>query len=141
LRGTDLKIKEVVKVDSKGRVTIPLTIREALDIHEGMTVLLIADRDKKEILLSPVPEKARLIELNIMVEDRPGVLAEITRVLADNGVDIVATKCVVIRRGELGECYMVADYSRSLISDLSELASILKKLEPVRDVRISEIKR
>ncbi len=135
-----MKIKEIAKVDSKGRITIPLTIREALDIHEGMTVLLIADREKKEILLSPVPEKAKLAELNISVEDRPGVLAEITRVLADKGVDIIATKCVVIRRGELGECYMVVDYSKSILNDILELVEELKRLEPVKDVRASEIK-
>ncbi len=135
-----MKIKEIAKVDSKGRITIPLTIREALDIHEGMTVLLIADREKKEILLSPVPEKAKLAELSISVEDRPGVLAEITRVLADKGVDIIATKCVVIRRGELGECYMVVDYSKSILNDILELVEELKRLEPVKDVRASEIK-
>ncbi len=135
-----MKIKELVKVDSKGRITIPLTIREALDIHEGMSVLLIADREKKEILLSPVPERAKLAELSLSVEDRPGVLAEITKVLADKGIDIIATKCVVIRRGELGECYMVIDYSKSILNVIEELIDELRRLEPVKEVRISEIK-
>ncbi len=135
-----MKIKELVKVDSKGRITIPLTIREALDIHEGMSVLLIADREKKEILLSPVPERAKLAELSLSVEDRPGVLAEITKVLADKGIDIIATKCVVIRRGELGECYMVIDYSKSVLNVIEELIDELRRLEPVKEVRISEIK-
>jgi len=134
-----MKIKEIVKVDSKGRITIPLTIREALDIHEGMTVLLIADREKKEIIVSPIPERAKLIELNLRVEDRPGVLAEITRVLADKGVDIIATRCIVIRRGELGECYMVVDLSRSLITQPRELEELLNKLEPVKEVKATEI--
>lgn len=135
-----MKIKELVKVDSKGRITIPLTIREALDIHEGMSVLLIADREKKEILLSPVPERAKLAELSLSVEDRPGVLAEITKVLADKGIDIIATKCVVIRRGELGECYMVIDYSKSILNVIEELIHELRRLEPVKEVRLSEIK-
>ncbi|RLG88247.1 MAG: AbrB family transcriptional regulator [Thermoprotei archaeon] len=134
-----MKIKEIVKVDSKGRITIPLTIREALDIHEGMTVLLIADREKKEIIVSPIPERAKLVELNLRVEDRPGVLAEITRVLADKGVDIIATRCIVIRRGELGECYMVVDLSRSLITQPRELEELLSKLEPVKEVKATEI--
>ncbi|MCD6196080.1 MAG: ACT domain-containing protein [Staphylothermus sp.] len=134
-----MKIKEIVKVDSKGRITIPLTIREALDIHEGMTVLLIADREKKEIIVSPIPERAKLVELNLRVEDRPGVLAEITRVLADKGVDIIATRCIVIRRGELGECYMVVDLSRSLITQPRELEELLNNLEPVKEVKATEI--
>ncbi len=134
-----MKIKELVKVDSKGRITIPLVIREALDIHEGMTVLLIADKEKKEIILSPVPERARLIEVNLTVEDRPGVLAEITKVFAEKGIDIIATRCIVIKRGELGECYMVIDLSKSIISDTRELRELLSKLEPVKDLRITEI--
>jgi AbrB family looped-hinge helix DNA binding protein len=134
-----MKIKEIVKVDSKGRITIPLTIREALDIREGMTVLLIADKERKEIIVSPIPERAKLVELTFRVEDRPGVLAEITRVLADHGIDIVATKCIVLKRGELGECYMVVDLSRSLITDPSQLEKILNELEPVRETRAQEI--
>ncbi len=134
-----MKIKEIVKVDSKGRITIPLTIREALDIHEGMTVLLIADREKKEIIVSPIPERAKLVELNLRVEDRPGVLAEVTKVLADKGVDIIATRCIVIRRGELGECYMVVDLSRSLITQPRELEELLNKLESVKEVKATEI--
>ncbi|MEM1834466.1 MAG: AbrB/MazE/SpoVT family DNA-binding domain-containing protein, partial [Thermosphaera sp.] len=31
-----MKIEELVKVDSKGRVTIPMAVREILDIREGM---------------------------------------------------------------------------------------------------------
>ncbi|MCD6301326.1 MAG: ACT domain-containing protein [Staphylothermus sp.] len=134
-----MKIKEIVKVDSKGRITIPLTIREALDIREGMTVLLIADREKKEIIVSPIPERAKLVELTLRVEDRPGVLAEITRILAEKGVDIIATRCIVIRRGELGECYMVVDLSRSLITQPRELEELLGKLEAVKEIRAAEI--
>ncbi|MEM4893622.1 MAG: ACT domain-containing protein, partial [Desulfurococcaceae archaeon] len=104
-----MKIKELVKVDSKGRITIPLSVREAFDIREGMNLLVVADTDEKSITLSPVPEKAKLVEIIVRVEDRPGVLATISRSLADNGVDIVFIKCGVIRRGELGECTIIAD--------------------------------
>lgn len=134
-----MKIKEIVKVDSKGRITIPLTIREALDIREGMTVLLIADKEKKEIIVSPIPERAKLVELTIRVEDRPGVLAELTRELAERGIDIIATKCMVLKRGELGECYMVVDLSRSLLTNSRELEESLASLEPVKEIRAQEI--
>ncbi len=136
-----VKIKELVRVDSKGRITIPLTIREALDIHEGMNILLIADREKKEIVLSPVPERARLVEMTIEIEDRPGVLAEIAKELADHGIDIIATRCLVIRRGEIGECYMVVDLSKALITTPEEIERILMKLEPIKSVKALELKR
>ncbi len=134
-----MRFKELVKVDSKGRITIPLTIREALGIHEGMNVLLIADLDEKKIFISPIPDKARLMELNIMVDDRPGVVAEISKVLADHGVDIIALKCVVIKRGVTGECYIVVDLSKSLITGSNELKNILEELEPVKKININEV--
>jgi len=129
-----LKIKELVKVDSKGRITIPLSVREAFDIREGMNLLVVADTDEKSITLSPVPEKAKLVEIIVRVEDRPGVLATISRSLADNGVDIVFIKCGVIRRGELGECTIIADVANSIIEDVEGLRNILLKLEPVKNV-------
>jgi len=134
-----MRFKELVKVDSKGRITIPQAIREALGIREGMTILLYADLDEKKIFLSPIPDRSKLVEINVLVSDKPGVLAGVSRLLADHGVDIVALKCVVIRRGELGECTFIADLSKSLISDLSELKSIIEKHEAVIEVKVSEI--
>jgi len=134
-----MKFKELVKVDAKGRITIPLAIREALGIHEGMNVLLIADMDEKKIFISPIPDKARLMELTVRVVDRPGVVAEISKTLADQGVDIVALKCVVIKRGELGECYMVVDVSKSLITTPLELKNMLRKLESVKNIDVNEL--
>jgi len=55
-----MKIEELVKVDSKGRVTIPLAVREVLDIREGMHLLVVADKDKKELRLLPIPVAAKL---------------------------------------------------------------------------------
>lgn len=129
----------MVKVDSKGRITIPLAIREALGIHEGMNVLLIADMDEKKIFISPIPDKARLMEISVRVDDRPGVVAEISKALADHGIDIVALKCVVIKRGEIGECSFIVDVSKSLVSSARELRDIISDLEPVREVNVTEI--
>jgi AbrB family looped-hinge helix DNA binding protein len=134
-----MRFRELVKVDSKGRITIPLSIREAFGIREGMNILLFADLDEKKIFLSPIPEHARLAELTIRVEDRPGVVAEISKTLADHGVDIIALKCVVIKRGELGECTFIVDLSKSIIMNPSELKPLLEKFEFVKEIGISEV--
>jgi len=49
-----------IKVDSKGRVVIPQSVREKMEIKEG-TLILIEERDDG-ILLKPVQEKKRKIE-------------------------------------------------------------------------------
>ncbi|ADM27000.1 transcriptional regulator, AbrB family [Ignisphaera aggregans DSM 17230] len=44
-------IMETVKVDSKGRITIPASIRLLLDINDGDTILLSIDEDNYRIEL------------------------------------------------------------------------------------------
>jgi len=132
-----LSIEETVKVDSKGRVTIPASIRELFNIREGMYLLMVADKNTREIKLVPLPVVAKLMRIKVLVEDRVGVLAELANFLAGLNVDIVSTKCVVLKREELGECEMIVDTSRSNVTSTEALASRLKTLEPVREIEIS----
>jgi len=132
-----LSIEETVKVDSKGRITIPASIRELFNIREGMYLLMVADKNTREIKLVPLPIIAKLMRIRVLVEDRVGVLAELTNFLAGLSIDIVSTKCVVLKREELGECEMIVDISRSTVTSTETLLSELRKLEPVREVEIS----
>lgn len=136
-----MKIKEIVKVDSKGRITIPLVIREALDIREGMNVLLIADTSKKEVIVSPISKEAQLLEIEFEMEDRPGALAEVASELARQGIDMIITRCTALKRGETAECLVVADISKSTITTDKELERILSKLEPIRMVKVRSFQK
>jgi AbrB family looped-hinge helix DNA binding protein len=134
-----MSVEETVKVDSKGRITIPSAIRELFDIREGMYLLIIADKNSREIKLVPLPITAQLVKLRLIVEDRTGVLADITRFLASRNVDIVSTRCVVLKREELGECEMVVDISRSDYTDIASIESEMRKLEPVKSVEVYKL--
>ncbi len=131
-----MKIREIVRVDNKGRITIPLIIREALDIREGMSVLLIADTEKRELIVSPISEEAKLFEIEIEIEDRPGALAEVANELARHSIDQVMTRCTTLRRGEIAECIMVVDTSKSAITTEKELENLIKNLRPIRIVKV-----
>lgn len=131
-----MSIEETVKVDSKGRITIPAAVRELFDIREGMYLLIIADKNSREIKLVPLPITAKLVKLKVLVEDRVGVLAELTNFLAAKNMDIVSTKCVVLKREELGECEMIVDVSKSDISSLEVLEEEMRRLEPVKSVEV-----
>lgn len=131
-----MSVEETVKVDSKGRITIPAAIRELFDIREGMYLLMVADRNSKEIKLVPLPISAQLVKIRLVVEDRTGVLADITKFLASRSVDIISTKCVVLKREELGECEMIVDISRSSVTDTTTIENELKTLEPVKNVEV-----
>ncbi|MEM1695653.1 MAG: ACT domain-containing protein [Desulfurococcaceae archaeon] len=129
-----MSVEETVKVDSKGRITIPAVIREMFNIREGMYLLMIADKNSKEIKLVPLPIAAKLVKLSVVLEDRVGVIAELTNFLASRNMDIISTKCVVLKREELGACEMVVDISKSDISDLKQIEEELRRLEPVKNV-------
>ncbi|MEZ0394642.1 MAG: ACT domain-containing protein [Desulfurococcaceae archaeon] len=132
-------VEEIVKIDSKGRVTIPLTIRNMLDIREGMYVLLIADREKKEVRMTLIPTTSKLYRVLTRLEDRPGAMAEVATTLASMRIDVITSKCTVVRRGELGECEMIIDTSKSAAENVDAIKEALRKLEVVKSVDILEM--
>ncbi|AEM39056.1 transcriptional regulator, AbrB family [Pyrolobus fumarii 1A] len=46
----------IVRVDSKGRVTIPLEVRRRLGLREGSMLRVIIDEGSKRIMLEPVEQ-------------------------------------------------------------------------------------
>ncbi len=136
-----MRISEIVKVDSKGRVTIPLVVREALNILEGMTLILIADPDKREIVLTPLPgREGSLYELRIEFRDVPGALARTSEKLAELNVDQVTTQCTTVKRGEYAECIIVVDLSNSPV-DIDKLKEELSSMPEIRFLQVKPVGR
>lgn len=136
-----MRLSEIVKVDSKGRVTIPLVVREALGIVEGMNIILIADPDKREIVLTPLPStESKLYELRIEFKDVPGALAKTSEKLAELGVDQVTTQCTTVKRGEYAECIIIVDLARAK-TDIEELKNVLSSLPEVRFIQVRPLQR
>lgn len=132
------RVTGLVKVDSKGRITIPQTMRENLGIEPGMLVALLADNDKKEIVISPIlSENAKVLELSIDMVDKPGALAKVIDKIAEYKIDIIANRCTSITRREEGECTFIIDMSQSSI-DADKLKSILETIDIVTQVRVKQ---
>ncbi len=132
------RLTGIVKVDSKGRITIPQTMRESLGIEPGMLVALLADGDKKEIVINPIlSENAKVLELNVDMIDKPGSLAKVIDKLAEYKIDIISNRCTSITRREEGECTFIIDISQSSI-DSDKLKSILESIDIVTQVRIKQ---
>jgi len=136
-----MRLSEIVKVDSKGRVTIPLVVREALNIVEGMNLILIADPEKREIIITPLPSsEGRLYELRIEFKDIPGALARASEKLAELKVDQITTQCTTVKRGEYAECIIIVDLAPSGI-DVERLKNILSSLPEVRFIQVKPLQR
>jgi len=106
-----VRMTEIVRIDSRGRITMPSSLREAVRLSEGMYVMLIADLDEKEVRIVADPE-AKLIEFCIMFSDMPGALAKAANILARQGVDLLSSESRTLRRGKSAEWVVVADVSR-----------------------------
>jgi len=135
-----MRISEIVRVDAKGRVTIPLIVREALNIMEGMTLVMIADPDKREIILSPLPSReGSLYELRMEFKDVPGALAKASEKLAELGIDQVTTQCATMKRGEYAECIIVIDMENSNVG-LDEVKKTLSSMPEVRFLQLRPLR-
>jgi len=109
-----MRMSEIVRIDSRGRVTMPSSIRDAVRLSEGMYVMLIADLDNQEVRIVPFADpEARLVEFHITFQDVPGALARAATVLAEQGVDLLSTESRTLRRGESAEWFAIADISKS----------------------------
>lgn len=105
-----MKYTSILRVDSKGRITIPQIVREALDIYEGKQLLAVADFEKKEILITPITSKTQaLYEIKVELKDVPGALASFGEKMKELKLDQLIVKCSSIKRGELAECVSIAE--------------------------------
>jgi len=108
-----MRMSEIVRIDSRGRVTMPSSIRDAVRLSEGMYVMLIANLDKKEVRVVPFADpEAKLIEFRITFADVPGALAKAADVLAKQAVDLLSSESRTLRRGESAEWSIIADVSK-----------------------------
>lgn len=90
--------KNVSSVDEKGRVLIPQSMRDALNLKPGEKVVLELE-DNSAVRVEPAREK-KLLKLKILLADSPGALAQAAVALAKLGVDLVSTNSHSSRRGE-----------------------------------------
>ncbi|MEM3546136.1 MAG: ACT domain-containing protein [Candidatus Bathyarchaeia archaeon] len=108
-----MRIASIQKIDAKGRISIPVKVREALGLKDGMRVLLIADVEERKIAINPFADpEAKLVEFRISLNDVPGALAKAASILANNGIDLLFSESRTLRRGESAEWIAIADYSK-----------------------------
>ena len=130
-----MRMTEIVRIDSRGRITMPSSIREAVRLSEGMYVMLIANLDEKEIRIVPFADpEAKLVEFRITFSDIPGALAKAANILAMQGVDLLSSESRTLRRGRSAEWIIIADVSRCKCK-LAELEMKIVEEGAAREVK------
>jgi len=116
-----MRVVEIVNVDSRGRITMPASLRETIGIAEGMHVMLIGDLEKREIRILPFADpEADLREIQITLTDKPGSLAKAATILAENNIDLLTSQSRTLRRGRSAEWFVVVDISKG-VDDLKNI--------------------
>lgn len=76
---------EIIRVDAKGRITIPAYVRLLLDVDEGSKVLMSVDEEKGSIIIRTFHEKWVRCTGTIGKEELIGIIRE---------SNVISIKCV-----------------------------------------------
>jgi len=130
---------ELIKVKEDGKLELPLELAYELGLVKGAYFLVEVDTDLKEAHLERValPGK-KLVEAELVVEDRPGVLAKVSGLLGKHGINILFSESEELVELGLSAIVTIVDVSGSRIS-LEELEKELMKVEEVKELKLREI--
>jgi AbrB family looped-hinge helix DNA binding protein len=129
--------QEIVRVDSKGRVTIPAYMRGDLGMREGAYTAVRINRDERTLTIGLFAgAKAKLVEIRMRIQDRPGALARVARTLSELSVDLLSSTSRTLKKGELAEWVVIADFSQSA----KDPEEIRKRVLENKDAIVVEVK-
>ncbi|HWQ16385.1 MAG TPA: hypothetical protein VNL13_00945 [Sulfolobales archaeon] len=112
-----MSLSFVGRVDFKGRITIPLPIRDLLGMYEGTTVMIYADLDERSIEIKPVQAMGVLAKISRECGERSCIGELIARLEKLEGFkDLVEIRCTRNPKGY--RCYAIALIGQQYIEKL-----------------------
>ncbi|NJE08536.1 ACT domain-containing protein [Thermococcus sp. M39] len=130
---------EIVKIKENGKIEIPLEFAYEIGLVKDSYFLIEIDTDLKEVHIERValPGK-KLVEIELVVEDKPGVLAKISGTLGRNKANILFSEAEELEGIGLAAIVAVIDVSEMKIS-LNELRKELSTVKEVKEVTLKAL--
>lgn len=132
-----MKETEILKVDSRGRIVIPRSMRKALGLKENSHIMLISDSEENELRIIPLPfsEDQTFMRIKIIIADEPGALSQISKVFGELGLSLLYGQTVVIKKGKTAEWSVISpipdmpvdDFERILVEKGNAIKVIVEK--------------
>lgn len=130
---------EILKIKENGKVEIPLEWAYEVGLVKDAYFLVEIDTNLHEIHLERVALPGKeLVEIELVVKDKPGVLAKITGTLGKHRINILFSEAEEMEQIGLGAIVAVVDVSQMDISK-KELIAELQNIEEVMEVSLKEI--
>ncbi|MEW6329256.1 MAG: ACT domain-containing protein [Candidatus Micrarchaeota archaeon] len=126
------------KLDGRGRVMIPISLRETLGLKEGSPILIKLDGEGESVRVIPfVTEGEELAFITVEMGDAPGALSKILNLLSARGVDIIKSESISSERGRSAEWRALVNVSGCKLP-ASALKNLLLKEKVARAVRMTK---
>lgn len=104
-------------MDAKGRITIPLAIREILSMYEGSLVSIAIDFESRSVVVKPIYKPGALVRVSIECGDRLCAEELLSWVGGLDGFrDVIELRCY--KGGDRYSCFAIVSIDPSKLDKL-----------------------
>lgn len=119
-----MKETEILKIDSRGRIVIPRSMRKGLGLKENSHIMLISNPEENELRIIPLPfseENQTFIKIRIIINDEPGALGQVAKVFGDLNLSLLYGQEVVIKKGLEAEWNVISPFPKISLDEFKRL--------------------
>ena len=128
-----MQSSHIVKVDSKGRVLIPVDMRADMSIADGTHILVTRDESNGHLRMTPIP-KGSMAEVSMKICEF-SLMASVAAALSGNSFNIIMSESKRIDEKNT-EIRMLVDLSEAS-RNMDALREILSNIEGVNAVDVA----
>ena len=129
----------VGRIYERGRLIVPASFREMLNLKSNSNVLLLLDDEKKTISVVPFAAMGEeLHHLRLEMSDSPGTLYKILLLLAKEGADLIWSESSSRMRGQSATYEALLDFS-SCKKSPAALEKLLLSQRLAKSVQIKKL--
>ena len=128
-----MKNQSIAKVDPKGRVLIPVHLRNQLGIEEGTEMIIVPDGDKPQMKIFPLV-KNKTAEIRLVLRNSPGSLASVANILTSHQLDVILSESKRIGT-DITEWKIIVDTSNGK-QNVESLKDIVSNIDTVMSMDI-----
>ncbi|MBS3069708.1 hypothetical protein J4441_05065 [Candidatus Micrarchaeota archaeon] len=100
------------RIDERGRLIVPASFREMLNLKPNSNVLLLLDDENKTVSIVPFAAMGEeLHHLRLEMADAPGTLSKILLLLAKEGADLIWSESASRMRGQSATYEALLDFT------------------------------